>query len=104
MTKDQKLAVLKRWQDAIEQSEATIRPVMAALKVDSESPVCLAVFQLQDELTTATADLVGDRDGWLDWYRSENAMGKRCTQACAAGQQMRHICTLEDLLSLVEAK
>lgn len=102
MNRDQKLAALKRWQDAMERADATIDPVIQLLQLQPESPICDAVWRLQSALTAMTADLVGDCADWLSWYALENDMGRKGMEAGWSGFE-REIRTLDDLLWLVEA-
>lgn len=97
MTQEQKLAALTRWQQAMEQADAALNPVISLLKLEPESPVCEAVWRLQRVLIDTTADLVGDQGDWLDWYAHENEMGRKGYEAGPPWQQ-REIRTLEDLL------
>ena len=101
MTKEQKLAALTRWQQAMEQADATIGPVIGLLQLQPESPVCGAVWRLQRLLTDMTAELVGDQAEWLDWYAYENDMGHKGFEAGPV-DATREIRTLDDLLWLID--
>lgn len=96
----QKLAALTRWQQAMEQADAAIDPVIELLQLQPESPVCGAVWQLQRLLTDMTAELVGDQAEWLDWYAYENDMGRKGLEA-GWRDQLREIRTLDDLLWVI---
>ena len=101
MSPEKKLAALKHWQQAMERADATIDPVIDALKLQPESPICDAVWRLQSALTAMTADLVGDCGDWLSWYAMENDMGRKGYMAGPKDAE-REIRTLYDLLWLVE--
>lgn len=101
MTREQKLAALNRWQQAMEQADAALNPVISLLKLEPESPVCEAVWGLQRALIDTTAGLVGDQGDWLDWYAHENEMGRKGYEAGWPGAE-REIKTLDDLLWLIE--
>lgn len=103
MTQEQKLAALTRWQQAMEQADATIDPVIDLLQLHPESPICEAVWRLQSALTAATGDLVGgDPLDWLGWYALENEMGQKGLEAGHGDEApLRKISTLEDLLWLM---
>ena len=101
MTKEQKLAALTRWQQAMEHAESTIEPVIDLLQLQPESPICDAVWRLQSALTAATADLVGDPAEWLSWHAMENDMGRKGLEVIWLGEE-RKIKTLDDLLWSIE--
>lgn len=103
MTREQKLAALNRWQQAMEQADAAINPVIDLLQLQPESPVCSAVWKLQRLLTDMTAELVGDQAEWLDWYSYENDMGRNAMKAGWSGFE-REIRTLDDLLWLLDGE
>lgn len=103
MTREQKLAALNRWQQAMEQADAAINPVIELLQLQPESPVCGAVWKLQRLLTDMTAELVGDQADWLDWYAYENDMGRKGMVAGWSGFE-REIRTLDDLLWLLDGE
>lgn len=103
MTPEQKLAALTRWQQAMEQADAAINPVVELLQLQPESPVCGAVWKLQRLLTDMTAELVGDQADWLDWYAYENDMGRKGMEAGWSGFE-REIRTLDDLLWLLDGE
>ena len=102
MNREQKLSALARWQQAIEQSDAAIDPVIKLLQLQPESPICEAVWRLQSALTSMTADIVGDFGDWLGWYAMENDMGRKGYEAGPKDAE-REIRTLDDLLWVMEA-
>jgi len=100
MDRAQKLAVLQRWHDRIAESDELIEPVIDALQLSPESPVCTAVWSLQGALTESVQDQLDGAD-WLTWYAFENGMGSKGLEAGPKGAT-RPIRTLDDLLWLVE--
>lgn len=101
MTPAQKLAALKRWADAIDTGSKHCDALDKAMGLSPESKTRAAFYDLMEALTKATAELVGDTMGNLDWYWMENDMGARGHTAGVVGD-MREIRTLDDLLWLVE--
>lgn len=100
-TTEQIASALHAWQHAIEQADQRMQPAIEALSLPPESPVWLAVQDLQTALTVITAAYVGDRDGWLDWFWTENDMGRKGAEA-GPTDDMRPIKTLADLRWLLE--
>ena len=101
MTRDEKLAYLQAWHDAMTKADATIQPVVDALALCGEDPITNTVWQLQSDLTKAYAAILGDVFQSLSWYAGENDMGRKGMDAGVDGNT-RPIRTVEDLLWLLE--
>lgn len=101
MNNAEKLAALQRWADAINASDAHLAALDKLMGLVPEGCTQIMVQKLQDDLTHATADLVGDMDEWLQWYRFENAMGKR-KRTCLVGKKPKPVRNLKDLLWMIE--
>ena len=101
MTRDEKLAHIHAWHDAMTKADDTIQPVIDALKLCGEDPITNTVWQLQTDLTRAYAALIDDAFESLSWFACENDMGRKGMEAGVAGE-MRPILTVEDLLWLIE--
>lgn len=101
MTKTEKLALLKKWQEQIQHSESMLDRVREQIGLDFDGPMNVSVCELQMAYTKAVAMLVGDRAEWLDWYWLENAMGAKAHPAGPKGK-MRPIKALAHLLWLIE--
>lgn len=101
MTRDEKLAHIHAWHDAMTRADDAIQPVIDALKLCGEDPITNTVWQLQIDLTRAYAALIDDAFESLSWFARENDMGRKGMEAGVAGS-LRHIRTVEDLLWLIE--
>ena len=101
MTRHEKMQALYNWSMAVDAANKLIEPVRSALMLPPESPVNEALDGLIQALTEATAKLVGDKDGWLDWYANENDFGRKGLEAGGA-LNTKPIKTLDDLLDLIE--
>lgn len=98
-------AILADWHRNINETDELLAPVIDALGLPPESPVCAALFQLQGALTLATAELLDDSAEWLEWFRLENEMGAKGLEAGPGnGAPLRPIRTLEDLAQVMEAQ
>ena len=102
MTRDEKLAHIQAWHDAMTKADEAIQPVIDALKLCGEDPITNTVWQLQTGLTRAYAALIDDAFESLAWYSAENDMGAKGREA-GIGSDVRPIRTAEDLLWLIEA-
>ena len=103
MTREQKLAHIQAWHDAMTKADEAIQPVIDALKLCGEDPITNTVWQLQTDLTLAYAALIDDAFESLNWYASENDMGRQGREAGISGT-LRPIRTAEDLLWLMEVR
>lgn len=68
-------------------------------------PECSPVKVMYDtfsEYTKVLAELVGDEEGWLEWYSWENDNGAKKLEAKASNWNgFKPIVTTDDLLSLI---
>ena len=102
MNKTEKLELMKRWQVAIDASDAALNK-LADVVGSYDGPLGHSLFALQSEYTRAVSMLIGDTD-WLEWYSLENDMGRKGLKACGSeSQKMRKIETLKQLLAVIEA-
>jgi len=101
MNNTEKLALLAEWKTQIERSDAGMRPLTEALGSSGESKPELAVYWLQEAYTRAVARLVGDLDGHLMWYATENDFGRKGREA-GTRLETRPIASFDDLLWLLE--
>jgi hypothetical protein len=97
-----KLAILTRWQKAIEEADANFDIVVDMLRLDPENRVCQAVWRTQEALTATTSDLLDDGLESLSWFWLENDMGRKGLEAGTVAEK-RQIHTLDDLVWLLEA-
>lgn len=101
MTRDEKLAHIQAWHDAMVKADETIQPVIDALALCGEDPITNTVWQLQGDLTRAYAALIDDAFESLSWFARENDMG-RGEMVAGVASDCRPIRTVEDLLWLIE--
>lgn len=95
-----KLAILKRWQEAMNHADTHFDQLINLMGLHPEGETLTAVGVLQDALTQTTAELLGDKSEWLIWFWVENDMGAKGMTA-GPTDDMRPIKTLEDLLWLI---
>mgnify|MGYP003413356868 FL=1 len=101
MSRDEKLAHIQAWHDAMTKADEAIQPVIDALKLCGDDPITNTVWQLQTDLTRAYAALLDDAFESLAWHAAENDMGAKGREA-GIGSDLRPIRTVEDLLWLIE--
>jgi hypothetical protein len=100
MTKTEKLALLREWQDTIENSDKALALLDAAVG-PHDGPLRQSIYTMQSVYTRAISMILGDTFSWLEWYACENDMGRQARPS-AYGQSIRAIRTLGQLLKLVE--
>ena len=101
MTKSEIVKILTAWQQAQTQADAGIEPLYKLLGCTPDAPVIDAYYRLATAHTAAVAQLVGDADGWLDWFQHENDMGARGFEASPSNGKSRKVRTLAHLASLI---
>ena len=98
-------AILTDWHRNITETDELLDPVIDALQLEPESPVCTARAQLQGALTRATAELLDDSAEWLEWFHLDNEMGAKGLEASPGKDvPLRPVRTLEDLAQIMEAQ
>ena len=74
MNNAEKRAAVLRWEKTILEVDATLDEFLALVGV--EGKIQHAFYNLKEEYTKTVSKLIGDWEGWLDWYDLENGMGK----------------------------
>lgn len=69
--------ILAEWMAAQRALEAALEPLYAALGADAGSPVMDSIYHVMTAHTVAIARIVGDEDGWLEWFSNETEWGAR---------------------------
>lgn len=110
MTPTEKLATLQAWEAHVKAISAVYEADRIACGALIESPRWEAVYGLLDAYTMMVAQAIAPDDAtakdvaeWLDWWQ-EMDFGARSRKAGIAGQEMREIRTLEDLLWIIEVR
>ena len=110
MTPAEKLSALRAWEAHVKAISAVYEADRLACGADIESPRWRAVYGLLEAHTMMVAQAIAPDDAtarevaeWLDWWQ-ELDFGARAREAGIAGQEMREIRTLEDLLWIIEAR
>lgn len=101
LSKSEKLAVLQRWEKVMSETDIYLTHLNALAGLSTEGGLLAAFLDLMDAYTGNTAKLVGDTEGLLDWYWTENGMGAKGMEA-GYDDDERPIRTVEDLLWLIE--
>lgn len=102
MTHSETLVLLQTWQRTITAADRQLDALAAVTGGRADSPLSDAVHSIECAYTTALGAQIGDRDEWLQWFRWENQMGRRCHTAKAARwKKDRRITTLKHLAALI---
>jgi len=84
-----------------ERLDAAFEKLDEALGCTADSPLFKAVWECFEDHTKVVAQLVGDREGWIEWYVRENECGAKGMAAGYDGVVMP-VKTLSDLVRLIE--
>ena len=110
MTAAEKLAALQAWEAHVKAISAVYEADRLACGALIESPRWEAVYGLLSTHTMMVAQAIAPDDAtaadvveWLDWWQ-ELDFGAKPKQAGIAGQEMREIRTLDDLLWIIEVR
>ncbi|WP_337052475.1 hypothetical protein [Pseudoxanthomonas sp. USHLN014] len=94
---------LYEWEHTVNQLDLALKRLGEAVGPGS-GPLHDCAWSAADLCTRQLAQLLGDRLGWIEWYRYENDMGRCARKAKAATwARERRIRTLHDLAQLIEA-
>lgn len=98
-------ALLGHWLTRFAELEAAYKAASEVLGCPPDSPLIAAMYGSFDDYTKMLAKVVGDEDGWLDWYLWENGAGSKGLPAKAAHQKKeKPVRTLDDLCRLLRPK
>ncbi len=94
------MVLLREWKQHHDAVDKLLGGLETTIGLNYGGPLFETVWKLFDSYTHTLAVEVGDFDGWLEWFFSENDMGAK---AMAAGfdKQVRKIKTLDDLYGLL---
>lgn len=102
MHRNELISHLQAWMDRHQSMEAMLDKLYAITQADPGSPLLAEINFLMDAHTRAVARIVGDTEGWLDWFESECELGKRPHQAALQGEKLTTIRTIKQLARLIE--
>ena len=68
---------LKAWADRCEAVDKVYEDMRRLVGIEIEGPLASQLYGALEDYTAAMSEIVGDKDGWLHWYRYECDMGKK---------------------------
>lgn len=108
MTKTRRREIIKLWRMDMMHWDEMRGLILEAVelgigRVEPEGTLHTLLCEQQDQYTKAVAELVGDRDGWLNWYAHDNDYGRKGFEARARQcDKLRPIRTVAQLARLIE--
>lgn len=81
--------------------ESLIKGFKVIAEPAPESMLCDTVFGLLTAYRKTIEDQHGIDDDWLEWWRLECRLGETPLEAGLAGEEMRTIATIDDLVAIV---
>jgi hypothetical protein len=96
------LPLLQEWAKRHEALRAQMDALQAALGNAVDGPLGIAVWNVADAYTNTLSALIGDRLLWLDWYATQNDMGRAGLTISVSGSRARKVRNLRQLARVVE--
>ena len=103
LTRQQKIHLLDDLCAAIDAQAAQMDALHPILSPDPGCPWYDAAFGLINVAIKATAEAIGDKHEWLEWFVLENDCGRKGHEA-GYEKRLKPIRTVDDLLDLLEAE
>ena len=104
MTHTERIQYLREWEKTYRNYDFLSRCCEDVFGYVVDSMFFNTISDVFDKYTKATATLIGDTGGWLNWYLYENDMGDRAMEAKAASwKRKKKIKNIGDLCRLIEA-
>lgn len=100
MKKSEIVKTLKAWQQVQTAADAGIEPYYALFGC-MDAPIVESFYRLAAAHTEVVARLVGNVDGWLNWYQYDNVMGAMAYEASTPKGKIRKVRTLAHLADLI---
>lgn len=105
MYKKDHILLLNAWAAKRSRIDAEYEKLKSLFGADPECSPVKAMYDVFLEYTEVLADLVGDDEGWLEWYSWENDNGaKRLEAKASSWSKSKPIVTPDDLHSLIANK
>ena len=102
MTKPEAIKLLEAWQRQHEQCEKVYQLSKELMGSNPDCPLMATLWDTLQAYTRALAVLIGDSDGWLEWYQWDNGMGEKALKARASSwKRFRSIKNVRDLADLI---
>jgi len=98
---DKKWQLIKELMEEMRERSEKTSELCKTLSLDFESPLVTPIFEAEDATIRAISMLLGDQLETLDWFVYECDYGRKEMEA-GKGDDMRKICTYEDLRWLIE--
>lgn len=101
MTREQKMALLKTWQERMQACESVTVDLIALTGAAPESRLIDAIYSVMGLATRQASDLLGCSDNLLSAWWLDHQFGLSPMQAGRVGEPVRTICTFDDLVALI---
>ena len=101
MTRKKILKHLIEWQSTQIELDDRLSQFYFLTGSQADSPLLKAIYAVAEAHTDSVALIVGDKDGWLDWWKFENDYGAKAMSAALAGGNLFQINSLDELAGLI---
>lgn len=96
-----KLEILTKAINALTEAQQ-LDGLLERLMIAPESPLRGAHNVLTDALIAIVAEVVGDKEQWVEWYVYDNEMGRKALEVHYTDGTTKAIVTPKDLLEAIE--
>lgn len=100
MNTDETQKILREWEIKVKAFRQNIGVMSALLKEEAITPL----YDLETEYTKAIAALVGDDEGWLDWFSNENDFGEEALVATKKCGKLIKVISIDDILQFIQSE
>lgn len=101
MTRKKILKHLIEWQSTQIELDDRLSQFYFLTGSQADSPLLKAIYAVAEAHTDSLALIVGDKDGWLDWWKFECNFGEKPMDAAFVGGELFEVKTLDVLAGLI---
>lgn len=96
--KRQVLPLVSLWVERGKELHRTQDATSATLMASPEAPLFKAAWECFVGYTKNLAEIIGDDDGWLEWFAWECELGQKPMEMTFANGERLMVCGVEDLI------
>lgn len=95
--------LITKWRECSLLLEEQINNMIYLLGVYLESPFISAIHKCQDNYTKLLAQEIGDKDGWLEWYKYDCDFGRKPMTMHFSDKEGLEVITAVDILTAIQS-
>ena len=95
------IELIRKWKTRLLALDSSVATLSAILSPAPENPFYQNIWNMADEYTATLAALIGDEEGFLDWYRTECRLGATPKEVHFTDGETLIVVGPEDLLDAI---